>query len=152
MARNRWSLSTGSVALVAAVPKTVLQFQSPTAATLSVVQEVMVSFDGTSNTATPATVQVLRKTAAATVTGVARVKTRDTATPLAADTAATGQDASAEGTDGAVLVTWFVHPQGGVLYQVPLDGEIEVPGSGILAVKVTAPAAVNCRAVMRGED
>jgi len=153
MARNNWSLVSGSVALSAGVPKTVLQYQSPNANTLSAIQEILISFDGTTNSATPVTVQVLRKTAAATVTAVARQKIKDTSTALATDVAATGSNASAEGTDGAVLVDMLIHPQSGVLYPLQLpDGEIHVPGSGIIAVKVNAPAAVNCRATMKGED
>jgi len=153
MARNNWALSSGSVALSAGVAKTVLQYASPNANTLSVIQEVLVSFDGTSNSAVPVTVQLLRKTAAATVTAATRVKTKDTSTALATDVAATGTNASAEGTDGAVLADMFIHPQAGVIYTMPLpDGEIEVPGSGIVAVKANAPAAVNIRVTLKGED
>src|SRR5437867_2745243 len=146
MARNNWSLVTGAaVALVGGVAKTVLQFVSPNANALEIIQEVLLSFDGTSNTATPVVVQVLRKTAAATVTGQTRVKTKDTSTALIADSASSGYNASAEGTDGGILATFHIHPQAGVIYPVPLpDGELEVAGSGIIAVKINAPAAVNC--------
>lgn len=154
MARNNWSLVTGAVvALVAATPKTVLQFISPNANMLEVLSELLVSFDGTSNTAVPVIVQVLRKTAAATMTAQARAKIKDTSTALVTDAANTGYNASAEGTDGAVLATWHVHPQAGVIYPVPLpDGEIEIPGSGIIAVKINAPANVNCLATFKGEE
>jgi hypothetical protein len=131
----------------------VLQYGSPNANTLSAIQEILVAFDGTSNTATPVTVQVLRKTAAATVTAATRNKTKDTSTALATDVAATGTNASAEGTDGAVLVDMLIHPQAGVVYPVPLpDGELEVPGSGIIAVKANSPTAVNVRCTLKGED
>src|SRR6267142_6983785 len=142
MARNNWSLITpAEVALVAATAKTVIQYVSPAATLLSAIQEILLSFDGTSNTAEPVNVQVLRKTVAATMTAQARSKTKDTSTALVTDNANTGVNASAEGTDGAVLATFHLHPQAGTIYPFPLpDGEIEVPGSGIIAVKITAPA------------
>jgi|SRR5262245_29096439 len=154
MARNNWTLITAAeVALVAATPKTVLQLVSPNANMLEVLQELLVTFDGTSNTAEPVNIQVLRKTAAATVTAQARAKTKDTSTALVTDSANTGYNASAEGTDGAVLALFHIHPQAGTIYPFPLpDGEIEVAGSGIIAVKITAPANVNCLVTLFGEE
>jgi hypothetical protein len=154
MARNNWSLITGAVvALSAGVAKTVLQYVSPNANTLSAIQEILISFDGTSNTAVPVVVQVLRKSAAATMTAQARAKLKDTSTALVTDNANTGYNASGEGTDGSVLITFHIHPQAGAIYTIPLpDGEVEVAGSGIIALKVNAPAAVNCHATIKGED
>lgn len=154
MARNNWSLVTSAeVALSAGVAKTVLQYTAPNANVLSAVQELLVTFDGTSNTAEPVNIQLLRKTAAATVTAETRKKTKDTSTALPTESANTGRNASAEGTDGDVLKVFHIHPQAGVVYPLALpDGEVEVPGSGILAVKITAPAAVNCLVTLSGED
>jgi hypothetical protein len=155
MARNNWSLVTTSVvALTAATAKTVLQYVNPAATLLSVIQELKISFDGISNTAVPVVVQLLRKTAAATVaTAIARVKTKDTTTALVTDNANTGSGASAEGTDGGIIETWHVHPQAGAFDTLPLpDGEVQVPGSGIIAVKCNAPAGVNVLVTLKGED
>jgi hypothetical protein len=154
MARNNWALITPSaVSLTGGTPKTVLQFVSPASTSLQVIQEILVSFDGTSNTAVPTIVSVLRKTGNATVTAQTRSKTKDTSTALITDSANTGVNASAEGTDGAVLTIFHCHPQAGVIYPVPLpDGELELAGSGIIAIKVNAPANVNCLATMHGEE
>ena len=89
--------------------------------------------------------QLLRKTAAATVTSMTPLKLETTAPAALAigGTAATGYNASAEGTDGDILhedvwnvldASWHYLPVG--------EARIWVPVAGIWAVKlVTAPAA-----------
>jgi hypothetical protein len=38
-------------------------------------------------------------------------------------------------------------------FPIPLpDGEIVIPGGGHITLSVTAPAAVNCEAEIRGEE
>ena len=155
MARNGWSLATPTaVALVAATAKTVIQFAAA-ANLLTVLQELKISFDGISNTAVPVIVQLVRKTAAATVTSQTPVKTKDTSTALQAvgGAAACGVNASAEGTNGGLLEIWHIHPQAGAFDILPLpDGEVEMAGGGIIGVVVTAPANVNCLCTLKGEE
>jgi hypothetical protein len=80
-------------------------------------------------------VRILRKTAAATVTAF-------TAVPLVVnDTAFTGtagNNASAEGTDGAILTEDVWSVLSGWVYKPIPEEFIEVPGAGILAVKLAA--------------
>lgn len=154
MARNNFVLVTPTaVALVAATAKTVLQLVNPSASIILAVQQLKISFDGVSNTAVPVIVQLLRKAAAATVTSQTRTKIKDTSTALVTDAATTGVNATIEGTDGAIIETWHVHPQTGAFDMLPLpEGEVEVPGSGIIAVKVNAPAAVNTLVTLVGEE
>lgn len=153
MARNGWSLVTPSVvALVAATAKTVLQFTNPSANVIQVIQQLKISFDGASNTAVPVVIQLYRKSGAATVTAQSRVKTKDTSTALISDSG-TGYNASAEGTNSGLIETWHVHPQTGAFDILPLpDGEVEVAGSGIIAVVCNAPAGVNALVTLFGEE
>jgi len=153
MARNRFSLTTSAeVALVAATVKTVLQLVSATNVRLAV-SEVTISFDGISNTAEPVSVQVLRQTTAGTG-GSARNPLKlddDIATALQA----TGLEniVTTEPTASDILATLEVHPQAGVIYQLPIpDGEIVIGSADRLGLRATAPAAVNCLASMRGEE
>jgi len=149
-ARNRFSLTTSAeVALVAATAKTVIQLVSATNLILAV-SEATISFDGTSNTAEPVQVFVLRQTTAGTATARAPLKTGDTSTTLQA----TGQENfSAEPTSTDILAVMEVHPQAGVIYQLPIpDGEFLLASAARLGIRVIAPAAVNCHASFRGEE
>jgi len=151
MARNRFSHTTSvEVALVAATAKTVLQLVSATNVRLAV-SEAQISFDGISNTAEPVQVQVRRQTTAGTATSRTPLKLDD---DIATALQATGQENfSAEPTDSDILATMEVHPQAGVIYQLPIpDGEFVIGSADRLGIKVTAPAAVNCLASFRGEE
>jgi hypothetical protein len=150
VARNNFSLVT-SVELPAAVAafKTILQVVAPAGIILAV-QELLISFDGISNTAEPVQVELLRQTTAGTMSARSPLKTKDTSTALQC----TGQEnATVEPTAGDILRAYEVHPQAGSIYSFPLpDSEVEVPGGGRLGVRINAPAAVNCRATLVGEE
>jgi len=150
MARNNFAQTTlTEVALVAATQKTVLQLIA-SANVIVAIQGIDLSFDGTSNTAEPVEVILVRTTTAGAGTTRNPLKTKDTSATLQL----TGtEDHSSEGTNGDILKTFHVHPQAGVVYPFPLpDGELEIPGAGRLALKVTAPAGVNCHATISGEE
>lgn len=151
MARNRFTHTTSvEVALVAATAKTVLQLVAPAAQRVAV-SEATISFDGISNTAEPVSVQVRRQTTAGTATARAPLRLDD---DIATALASTGQENfTVEPTDSDILATMEVHPQAGVIYQLPIpDGEIVIGAGDRLAIKATAPAAVNCLASFRGEE
>lgn len=90
-------------------------------------------------------VQMLRKSAAATVTSATPLKTNagDPASLAVGSTSATGVNASAEGTDTDILDedVWNVIGGGWFEYPIPED-RIRVPQAGIFGFKLnTAPAA-----------
>lgn len=82
-------------------------------------------------------IQILRKTAAATVTSYTPLleNTIDPAAGAAGSTSGTGTNASAEGTDGDILVDWDFNVLQGFLWQPVLEDRIWVPVSGIIALK-----------------
>lgn len=89
--------------------------------------------------------QLLRKSAAATVTSFTPLKynPNDPSALAVGGTSATGNNASAEGTNGDILLkaSWNVL-NGEWLYLPVPEGRIRVPQAGIFAVKLnTAPAA-----------
>ena len=149
MARNFGALTTSAeVALTAATAKTVLQLISPTNQILALLGFEL-SFDGTSSTAEPVVVQLIRQTTAGTMTSRTPLKKKDRAATLQA---AGQENASVEPTATDLIKTFHVHPQAGVVYPFTVDGEIEVPGGGRLGLKLTAPAGVNCLATLDFEE
>lgn len=149
MARNHATLTAPSaIALAAGVAKTVMQLTAP-ANVIDVVHGIDVTFDGTSSSAVPTIIKIVRQTTAGTMTAQAPKKTKDTSTALGSTGAI---NATAEPTEGDVLLTFHVHPQAGVLMPLPLENEIEVPGGQRLGIVVIAPAAVNCLPSMKIEE
>lgn len=150
MARNNWSHTTSvAVALVAATEKTVLQVVGGTNV-IEAIQGFDVAFDGISNTAVPVVVKLITTSTAGTGTSRTPLKTKDTSTSLLV----TGtENHSAEGANANLLKTFYIHPQAGVVYPFNLqDSEIEIASAARLALKITAPAAVNCLATIYGEE
>jgi hypothetical protein len=143
--------TTGDVALSAATAKTVLNFIAASNALFRVC-EIAVSFDGTSATAEPVTIELCYSTqaGAGTNTSFTPVQIRG-ATRTVQGTAA--RSYSAEPTALTTWKRWLVHPQTGIEMQFPLGREPEetVTADGI-CLRVTAPATVNCQAYMEIEE
>lgn len=107
-----------------------------------------ISFDGTSASAEPVRVRLLRQTTDGTGTGATEVKWNGDS-PAAAVTAF--NTFSAEPTAGDVLLETHVHPQGGSWHMMFPLGErpvIDDASTSRIALDVLAPAAVNCCAYM----
>ena len=151
MARNRFTHTTlTEFALVAATAKTLLQLVAGTSIRLAV-SEATISFDGTSNTAEPVDVTVRRQTTAGVATSRAPLQLDD---DIATALLATGQENfTTEPTQSDILATMEIHPQAGVIYQLPIpDGEIIIGAADRLGIVATAAAAVNAKASFRGEE
>jgi|SRR5215217_73415 len=110
-----------------------------------------IEFDATA-TATPIKVELVHTgTVAATVVahvaaGVQPYGAVQTASSVQLGTAATGYTASAEGTVTTTRygdIHW-VDPTQKLTWEWSLGREFFVPAAGVLRVRVTAPAAVNC--------
>ena len=148
MAGLMCSAQTAEVALGAAAVKTVIQVAAPANQRL-VLKKWGVSFDGVSATAEPVQVELLRQTTAGTMSSLTPVR-RSAGSETAQATAA--HTATVEPTAGDILDSVEVHPQAGYVELVPYDARIEVPGGGRIAIRATAPAAVNARAVLVWEE
>lgn len=143
MAGLRCAATTAEIALSAATAKTVVQITAPTNQALKVTR-YSVFFDGTSTTAEPVQVRVLRQTTAGTMTSLTPLKLDDARTETIQSTAQ--HTATAEPTASDVLAVAEVHPQQGYDVILPLGGEVIVKGGGRLGIECTAPATVNVRA------
>lgn len=114
------------------------------------VDELAVSFAGTSPTATPIKVDVVRQTDAGTSSALTPVKDPDDTDETLQTTAR--HTATVEPTTTDVLMTEYVHPQTGFLWQAPFGKAIKIGGGDRLGIRVTAVADVNAVARMVAEE
>lgn len=130
--------------------KTMLQLATPATEDIAVIRWG-ITFDGTA-TAAPIKVELIDTDVAATVTAHVLAGLGRTTRPLGPtssltlSTTGSGYTASAEGTPGAtsrLLDFQPVPPNGGYIFQFPLEQEPVVPQSRFLRIRVTAAAAVN---------
>lgn len=147
------SAEGAEVALTAATAKTVLAVIG-TSATKARIIQLGITFDGTSGSAEPVVVQVLRLTADdGTRTTTTTEKPWDITDPAAA---CLGRHTyTVEPTkESTPLLEWEVHPQGGLDIQFPLGRELVVPADTAkgIAIVCTAPAAVNCVPYLAWEE
>lgn len=113
-------------------------------------REFSVSFKGTSNTASPVLVQLMRQTTAGTASALSLKKWNSADDETLQTTAQ--QTFTVEPTYSDVLITEEVHPQTGYTWQAPFGGEIICKGGEKLAIVVTAGAAVTGEARVIGEE
>ena len=127
-------------ALAAATVETLVQFVAPSSARLRVV-EFAISFDGTSATAVPVDVDLLRQTTAGTAAAGTVVKW-DESDPTPTPTSQISF--TAEPTAGDVLASWDVPAYNGLLVMQYAEGrEPIVAASGRIGLRANAAAIVN---------
>lgn len=105
------------------------------------VKEFSISFDGTSNTAAPIEVELLRQSDAGTMSSLTLHKWDADDDETLQTTAQHTATAEPTGTD--CIMSEQVHPQGGYTWQAPFGGEIIINGGDRLGLAVTAGADVN---------
>lgn len=142
--------TTGDVALSAATAKTILGVVAGSGITIRVT-EFDVSFDGTSSTAEPVTVELCRGdgSTAGTSTSQTPAQVRGATRTVQSSGA---RNYTAEPTSLTVVKRWLVHPQTGRGVQFPLGRECEHTGAGGLFLRLTAPATVNAQAFIEFEE
>lgn len=149
----RYTVETnGDIALSAATAKTILNWISGSNA-LSRVVELSVSFDGTSATAEPVTVELCSSTQATAGTSTSHTIAQSGGPTRTAQGTAQ-RNYTAEPTVLTVLKRWLVRPDGGILLvQFPLGREPEqITTADGLCLRCTAPATVNVQGYMEVEE
>jgi len=141
--------NTANVALTAATAKTVLQLNCAANQRIKL-QRVGVFFDGASTTAVPVLVRLVIATTAGTNTALTLAKQVSSDSETIQTTA--GENATAEPTKTTLLDQWLIHPQTGIDLTYALGQEKVVVGGGRVALEITAPANVNCRAKIDFEE
>jgi hypothetical protein len=114
------------------------------------IDEISVSFQGTSNTASPILVKVARNTSAGTMSALTLAKDPDDWGETMQTTAQ--HTATAEPTEGTVILEEYVHPQTGYTWQAPHGKAIKIGGGDRLGISVTAGASVSCAVRCTGEE
>lgn len=143
--------SNGDIALTAATAKTVLSVINA-ANSLIRITEIGASFDGTSGSAEPVTVELCMSTEATAGTATSHTIVQCYGSPRTVQ--ATGKrNFSAEPTVLTVCKRWLVHPQTGIVIQFPLGREPEMTTSAdALVLRCTAPAGVNFQGYLQFEE
>lgn len=148
MAGVRFAAVTGQVSTGTAA-KTVLQVVAASNHRV-IIDEISISFEGTSNTATPIQVRVLRQTTAGTMTALTPIKVDDSADETLQVTAQ--HTATAEPTASDVFMSELVHPQTGFCWQAPFGHELVCGGADRIGVEVTAAASIDCISRVFGHE
>lgn len=147
MAGIIYTVSTGEQALSAA-PTTAVQATAAANQRLKI-HGFSVGFNGTSATAEPVAVRLLRQSTAGTMSaGAARVINGAAETPQATVTIVSTTNPTA----GDVLFETLVHPQGGFNILFPPELMPQVPAGGRVGIELTAPATVDARTTMIIEE
>lgn len=164
MAKQYWLPNHATITTAAPVPvttgtaiKTLLQLATPTNEDMTVVAWG-ITFDGTA-AAAPIKCELVQTDVAATVTAHALANVVNWSNPndpgslVAANfgTSSTGYTATAEGTTTITRLLDFqqVAPNGGYIYEWPLESRPRIPANRYLRIRVTAAAAVNAHCWVR---
>ena len=139
---------SSEIALTAATAKTVLQVVAAANHKIKILRWG-VFFDGTSATAEPVQVRLLRQTDAGTTSALTPTKQTTDSETLQTTARHT---ATAEPTGSDVLDICEVHPQSGYEVVLTPDNYIWAAGGGRIGIECTAPAGVNVRAKIVFEE
>jgi hypothetical protein len=155
MAKAGYSAITGAdVSLTAATAKTVLGVLAPSSFGLDLI-EASVSFDGTTAGFEPVLVEICYATFATNPPGTQSTSVTPVQkygrTIAHGCTAARSWNAANEPTVLTPFKEVLIHPQAGVVYQIPLGQTPDSDVSDGFAIRVTAPNAVACRAELDWE-
>jgi hypothetical protein len=145
--------ASSAIALLAATTKTVLMVIAPSTAGGQAI-ELGVTFDGVTAANTPAYVEVLKCSLATNSTpGTGNTSITPTQERGDGNTSGVGLASlftalggcTSEPTVLTHVKGWNISPTSGVLTQIPLGREVAIIPSMGLAVRITAPQAVNVR-------
>lgn len=143
--------TNGDIALSAATAKSIMSVINAANSLIRIV-EFAVSFDGTSATAEPVTVELCYSTqaGAGTTTSHTIAQVRG---PTRTVQATGARNYTAEPTTLTVWKRWLVHPTSGIVIQFPLGREPECTVTAdALLIRCTAPAAVNVQGYIEFEE
>lgn len=136
-------VSTGTSA------KTILQLVAASNHAI-LITEWSISFEGTSNTAAPIQVILMRQTTAGTMSALTLVFNPD---DLDETPEASAQHTStSEPSSGNILDGHLVHPQTGYTWQAPFGGEFKIGGGDRVGIVVTAGSSIDCIATIKGHE
>ncbi len=149
MAGVFFTMNTGEVSLVATTAKTI--FEMTAAANQRVlIHELAIMFKGVTVGNEPVTIELTRFATTGTGTG----GTSQKVDPDYSETiqATWKYNDSVEPGSQTVLRTWYIHPQSGIIYPLPFDRLIPVPGADLIGIRCTADDVVIVGAHVLAEE
>ena len=144
-----FTMNTPEVSLVATTAKTI--FEMTAAANHRVfLHEISIMFKGISVSNEPVTIELTRFA----TTGTGTAGTSQKVDPDYSETlqATWKYNDSVEPATQTVLRTWYIHPQSGMIYPLPFDRSIPIPGSDLIGIRCTADDAVTVGAYFVAEE
>lgn len=141
MAGVNFTVSDGGIATTTST-KTVLQLKTASNHA-AILKEAGISFQGVTNSAAPIKVELLRQSTAGTA---GTTPTQGKHNPDDSETIQTvaKSNFSSEPTAGTVLHTFYIHPQSGQIYPLPILAPLKIPGNTYFGMRVTAGADISC--------
>jgi hypothetical protein len=149
--------TSGGIAMVTNTAiKTILQINTPTNQRIKV-NEWDIAFNGTSNTAAPILVELVRQTSAGTggnALTLIKLNNSDQETlQTSGQYGPTTTIWTTEPTDSSIIpFCEFVHPQQGYAWRARFGNDLQVQGGTRLGLRVTAAASVNVTARLAAEE
>ena len=149
MAGVFFTMNTGEISLVAATAKTIWEMTAA-ANHRALIHEISIMFKGVSVSKEPVTIELTRFATTGTGTG----GTSQKVDPDYSETlqATWKYDDSVEPGSQTVLRTWYIHPQSGMIYPLPFDRLIPVPGADLIGIRCTADDVVVAGAYVVAEE
>lgn len=143
--------TTADVSLSAATAKTILSVINASNALIRIT-EIGVSFDGTSATAEPVTVELMSSTQAGAGSSTSQSPVQIYG-PTRTVQATGARNFASEPTALTAIKRWLIHPQTGIELQFPLGREPEqVVTADAIVIRCTAPAVVNAQGYICFEE
>lgn len=150
MAGVGFAAVTAEVSTGSGATKTIAQVVAASNHALKI-KKIEISFDGTSSTAEPIFVTVVRQSTAGTSSALTPVKAPNDDSDETLQVTAI-HTATVEPTTGDIVAAFEVHPQLGKETVFAYGEEIKVGGGDRLGVRVLAAASVNCVVGIYGEE
>lgn len=152
MAARYTADTNGDIALSAATAKTVLSVIAGANSLFRII-ELAVSFDGTTSSAEPVTIELCYSTQAGAGSGSTTHTIQQSGGSVRTVQATAQRGYTSEPTALTVWKRWLCHPQTGFAMQFPLGREPEeTVTADALCLRLTAPASVNCQAYIEFEE
>ncbi len=149
MAGVYFTMGTGEISLSAATAKTILEVTAASNHRV-LIHEIAVMFKGVTVSNEPVTVELTRFAATGTGTG----GTPQKVDPDYSETiqASFKYNDTAEPATQTVLRSWAIHPQSGIIYPLPINRPIPVPGGDLIGIRCTADDVVTVLADIVAEE
>lgn len=149
MAGVFFTMNTGEISLTGASAKTIWEMTAAANHRI-LIHELSIMFKGTAVGNEPVTIELTRFA----TTGTGTAGTSQKVDPDYSETlqATWKYNDTVEPASQTALRTWYIHPQSGIIYPLPFDRLIPIPGADLIGIRCTADDAVTVGALILAEE